>query len=134
MTPATKIRILFIGLTLLLTDWSGLRGVNRPVGDQGKRRPGSTDFGDLVHHTFLNPIVLASQAGNSGRGVFPGFGVEVGDGGEHDDLAGGSKHGVRWQSEARTATPLWIDLSRSAGRGWCLPSCRVNGMGDVATW
>ena len=57
-------------LTVLLNDRSGLGGVNRPVGDQGKKRPESTDFGDLVHDEFYNSIVLASQAGNSGMEDF----------------------------------------------------------------
>ena len=56
--------------TVLLNDRSGLGGVNRPVGDQGKKRPGSTDFGDLVHDEFYNSIVLASQAGNLGMEDF----------------------------------------------------------------
>jgi hypothetical protein len=49
-------------LTVLLSDRSGLGGVNRPVGDQGKTRPGCTDFGALVHERFNNAIMLASQA------------------------------------------------------------------------
>ena len=30
-------------------------------------------------------------------------------------------HGVRWQSEERTPTPLWLGRDRGAGLGWCLP-------------
>ena len=64
----------FIGVngsrTVLLNDRSGLGGVNRPVGDQGKKRPGSTEFDDLVHDEFYHSIVLASQAGNSGMEDF----------------------------------------------------------------
>ena len=51
-------------LTVLLTDRSGLGGVNRPVGDQGDTRPGITDFGNLVHETLDRVFTLASQAVN----------------------------------------------------------------------
>jgi hypothetical protein len=47
-----------------LTDRTVLGGVNRPVGDQGKTRPGITDFGDFVHETLDKVIMLASQAIN----------------------------------------------------------------------
>jgi len=36
--------VIFLQLTVLLSDRSGLRGVKRPVDDQGKRRLGSTEF------------------------------------------------------------------------------------------
>ena len=50
--------------TVLLNDRSGLGGDTRPVGDQGKTRPGSTDFGVLVHDRLNSWIMLASQAVN----------------------------------------------------------------------
>ena len=49
---------------MLLNDRSGLGGDTRPVGDQGKTRPGSTDFGVLVHERLNSAIMLASQAVN----------------------------------------------------------------------
>jgi hypothetical protein len=50
--------------TVLLSDRSGLGGDTRPVGDQGKTRPGSTDFGVLVHDRLNSGIMLASKAVN----------------------------------------------------------------------
>ena len=47
---------------MLLNDRSGFGGDTRPVGDQGKTRPGSTDFGVLVHDRLNSGIMLASQA------------------------------------------------------------------------
>ena len=47
-----------------MNDQSGFGGDTRPVGDQGKIRPGSTDFGFLVHDRLNSGIMLASQAVN----------------------------------------------------------------------
>jgi hypothetical protein len=54
--------------TVILNDRSGLGGVNRRVGDQGKTRPGTTDFGNLVHETLDRVFTLASQAVNLDMG------------------------------------------------------------------
>jgi hypothetical protein len=47
---------------VLETDRSGLWGDTRPAGDQGQKRPGTTDFGDLVDGGFSITVMLASQA------------------------------------------------------------------------
>ena len=50
--------------TVLLNDRSGFWGDTRPVGDQGKTRPGSTHFGVLVHDRLNSGNMLASKAVN----------------------------------------------------------------------
>ena len=57
-------RIFIYGRTVLLSDRSGLGGDTRPVGDQGQKRPGSADFGFLVHDRQSSGIMLASKAVN----------------------------------------------------------------------
>jgi hypothetical protein len=59
--------------TVLLNDRSGLGGDTRLVGYHGQKRPGSTDFGDLVHDGVCISVVLASQAVNLGVESFDGL-------------------------------------------------------------
>jgi hypothetical protein len=58
-----------------------LGGVNRPVGDQGKTRPGSTGFSSLIHGSLDRVFTLASQAANPDPGNFSGLEIVHGAGG-----------------------------------------------------
>jgi hypothetical protein len=41
--------------------------INRPAGDPGKRRPGSTEFGGARHGPFVNVAATERQAGSLKR-------------------------------------------------------------------
>lgn len=47
-----------------MNDRSGFGGDTRPIGDQGKTRSGSTNFGVLVHDRLNSWIMLTSKAVN----------------------------------------------------------------------
>ncbi len=47
---------------MLLNDWSVLVNNHRSVGEQGQKRLGIMDFGDLVHAGFLTPSCRRAKA------------------------------------------------------------------------